>query len=278
MLTIGILVALLSAITQAIAHGALKGGRDKLVVRGIIAAVSGLLLAPATLVVPLPSGELWCWLALAGCTHAVYQLVLIRAYEAADFSVAYPLARGVVPIVTAAAGVVLLGDRLSVVSTTGIIVVATGILFVARAKRVSSSARTWAMISGSLTAIYTVIDGHAMRLAPNPSTFIVWFFVVDAFLMMPLTALTRRSTLWAGLRREGLRGVFAGLTSVITYGSALVALRLLPIGVASSLRETSLVFGMLIARFWLREPADSRRYWGAALVLLGGGVIVVGST
>ena len=88
MLTAGVLAALLSAATQAVAHATLKSGCDKLVIRGLIASVCGVALVPLALLPPVPAPPLWGWLALASALYTIYQLVLIRADDAADFSVA----------------------------------------------------------------------------------------------------------------------------------------------------------------------------------------------
>lgn len=277
MLTFGILSALLSAVTQAIAHATLKSGHDKLVIRGLIAAVGGLAMAPVATFTPAPAPVLWGWLALAGLLHTVYQLVLVRAYDAAEFSLVYPIARGVVPVATAAAGLALLGERLTVASISGIAAVSFGLLLIGVTARLQAAGWRWALAAGLLTTLYTAVDGQAVRLAPKAVTFIVWFFLVDAFMMVPLVAMLRGPALWPAVRREGWRGVAAGVASLVTYGSALVALRLLPIGAAAALRETSVVFGVAIARIWLHEPIGSRRAFGAFLIAAGGVMVIAGA-
>lgn len=63
--------------------------------------------------------------------------------------------------------------------------------------------------------------------------------------------------------------------NVISFGSALLALRLAPIGVVSALRETSVVVGLLLARYALGERMDRRRMAGALVVAAGAVLIVV---
>lgn len=275
MLTIGIFFALLSAVTHAVAHATLKGGKDKLVIRGMIAAVSGLAMAPLALFTPLPSEDLWLWLLLAGAIHTIYQLVLIRAYEAADFSIAYPLARGVVPIATGFAGIVFLGDRVSIAAVIGIFTVTAGLLLVAGSARIGTYGRWWALVAGLLTTIYTVTDGYAIRLAPHAMTFIIWFFLFDAFFMVPIVVIARNSQILNSIKIEGFKGLFAGLASLITYSSALIAFLLLPIGTASALRETSIIFGLLISHLYFKEKIDARRRLGTLTIAAGGTVIVM---
>jgi drug/metabolite transporter (DMT)-like permease len=61
----------------------------------------------------------------------------------------------------------------------------------------------------------------------------------------------------------------AGFTSLISFGAALFALLLAPVGIVAALRETSVVFGMFIAAFVLREHVDRRRTAGAAVIAAG---------
>lgn len=74
MIALGIGAALLAAVTGAVSHALLKAGRDKLVIRGLIALTCSLAVAPVVPFVPLPSAELWSWLIVAGLLHTVYQL------------------------------------------------------------------------------------------------------------------------------------------------------------------------------------------------------------
>lgn len=272
----GVALALTSAATGAVAHAMLKSGRAKLVIRGLIGLTCAIVVAPGTAFVPPPTGRLWPWLLMASVLHTVYQLVLIRAYDAADFSVAYPLARGVVPISTAIVGVAFLGDRLTAPAWVGVAAVTGGLLLISARGGVGFSGFLWAAAAGFLTATYTVVDGHAVRLAPEAATFVVWFFILDGAIMFPLAAASRRGRMRALLSAEGGKGILAGIASLIGYGSALLALRLLPVGAASALRETGVVFGTAIARFGLNERVGVRRAAGAIMTAIGGALVAVG--
>lgn len=66
----------------------------------------------------------------------------------------------------------------------------------------------------------------------------------------------------------------AGLTSLVSFGSALFALRLAPVGIVSALRETSVVFATLIAAFVLRENVDRRRVAATVVIVIGAIIIL----
>ncbi len=202
--------------------------------------------------------------------------MLIRAYETADFSVAYPLARGVAPVSTMILSVLWLGQTVSPVTAMGVLLVTSGLMVIAFRGGASRVAAIAAIGAGLLAAVYTVVDGHAVRLAPQAETFIVWFFLAEAAGMVPLTIALRWGRLMKLAREGGRQGIAAGLTSLAGYASALVALRLLPAGAASALRETSVIFGAVLARVALKEAISRLRLLGVGLTALGGVVVVLG--
>jgi drug/metabolite transporter (DMT)-like permease len=268
--TIGVMAALLSAISQAAAHALLAAGRDKLVIRGLIGLTGLVVAAPLTLLAPLPGGALWLWLLASGVLHAIYQLTLIKAYEGEDFSVAYPMARGIVPLATAMLGVSILGERMSAMALFGVALVSFGLVFIAAERRPAHAGMVAAIGAGMLTTAYTLLDAYAVRASPNLWTFVIWFFVFDGLIMSTITVAMRGRLLLPAVRQELRPGLLAGFSSLITYSTALVALRFIPTGSASAIRETSIVFGALIAGIIFKEHINSRRKLGIALVAMGG--------
>ncbi|MEZ5818890.1 MAG: DMT family transporter [Hyphomicrobiaceae bacterium] len=272
----GVAAALLSAATQAVAHALLKSGRDKLIIRGVIGATGAVVALPLSLVVGPPSVDLVRWLVLSSVVHACYQLVLIRAYDQLDFSLAYPMARGVAPLAISVLGVVFLAERMSLTAVAGICIVTSGLLSLAFSRAPHSGGVGAAITAGLLTTTYTLIDAEAVRLADEAARFIVWFFVSDGLLMSFIAICARRRRTANLVRCEGLKGVAAGLASLVTYGCALLALRHLPAGAVAALRETSVVFGALIAISFLRESLTPRRLVGTSVIAAGGILCAIG--
>ncbi|WP_395628825.1 hypothetical protein, partial [Sphingorhabdus sp.] len=116
----GLALAGVSAFTAAMSHAYLKAGEDKLAVR----VWSSLLCAALALPVALWAGNLSpnLWLLLAGFAllSFINQLTMVVSYEISDFSHAYPVARGVVPLAMAILGVFYLGDTLTTLAIFGI--------------------------------------------------------------------------------------------------------------------------------------------------------------
>ena len=73
-----------------------------------------------------------------------------------------------------------------------------------------------------------------------------------------------------------IRGLAIGIISFLGYGLVLWAQTFAPIAQVTALRETSVVFGALIAFAFLREHLGLRRWIGAFIVAAGAGLIAFG--
>lgn len=269
----GILAAIISALLQAIVHGIWKTAGDKLVIRAVIGGCEALLVLPLLFFLPLPTRDLWVWLCLSVITHIIYQLVLIKAYEGLDFSVAYPLARGTVPVVTAVLGILVLGDSLSLIGFLSIVMISVGLLILAWRNRPKFAALLSALAAGLLTSAYSLVDAYGVRVAEAPMVFIVWFFLLEGVVIMTV-ALWRRGAALSGLiRTEGRAGVVGAILSVIGYGAVLLAFSIAPAGAVAALRETSVAFAGLYAFFVLKEQIQVRRILAMSAILVGAAVL-----
>lgn len=271
----GLLLALFSALTTAAAHALIKSGDDKLAVQAWV-RLTGLTIAlPIALWIGLPPPSLFPWLIGAAIIHAVYQLILSWSYHISDFSVAYPISRGAVPIFTALMGVAFLGDRLDGWALVGIAIVSAGIVSLASGRSISAGGLLAAASTGFLTTCYTLVDAKGVRLAPDALTFIAWFFVFDGFSMPALFFARARGHSIALLRANRGPGLSAGIMAPLSFVPALFALGLAPVGAVAALRETSVLIGLVLGGMMLKEKLDWRRIGGAILVTAGALTVIV---
>lgn len=276
--TLGLWLAAFSALTTAIAHASIKSGVDKLAVQAWVRLFGLAIAAPLAIWVGLPPNNLWPWLIAAAATHAVYQGLLSLSYSISDFSVAYPIARGSAPILTAILGAVLLGDVVSGLLVLAIATVSGGIVMLAAGARLSRIGLLLAAMTGALTTAYSVIDARAIRLSPDLMIFLVWFVVLDGFAMPLLFALRRRGRALAAFRTDWRPGLSAAVMAPVSFIPALIAFALAPVGAVAAIREASVLIGMLIAGGVLGEAVDARRLIGAALITIGIIGIIAAST
>ncbi|MCW2396325.1 MULTISPECIES: DMT family transporter [unclassified Sphingobium] len=273
----GLLLALFSALASAAAHALLKSGENKLAVLAWIRCVEFVLALPFVLWIGLPPAVLWPWLLAAVVVHAIYQLVLSWSYSVSDFNAAYPIARGFVPVFTALLGMALLGDRLDGFVLTGIAVVSTGILVLASGRSISPAGFAAAAIAGLLTTCYTLVDAKGVRAAPDSLTFIAWFFLLGSFPMPAALVVRHGRNALSLMIRDRVAGLRAGVMAVVAFAPALFALGLAPVGAVAAVRESSIVFGLVLGAWMLKERLGWRRLTGGLLVMAGTLAVIAGT-
>ncbi len=271
---------LAAALMHAGWNAVVKVGLDRFSAVLLLALVqSGLALALLPFF-PLPAPASWPWLAASALLHTGYKLVLIRAYEHGDLGQVYPLARGTAPLIVALLGAALLGEALTTAKALAVVAIGLGVVLMASETRgggaaaaaggASRKALAWALGTAAFTAAYTLVDGVGARLSGTASGFTLWMFVGDGLAML-LCALLARGGGQALFRllpawRSGLA---AGAMSLGSYWIAIWAFTRAPIALVAALRETSVLFAMLLAVFVLGERAGARRWGAAALVATG---------
>jgi drug/metabolite transporter (DMT)-like permease len=270
------LMIVASGASHAIVNAILKAGRDKMSSRALIDGFSAALLAPMALISPLPHGA-WGWLAASWLVHLAYLVCLIRAFETADMSVAYPIARGAAPALAAAGAVLCFAEPITIWIAGGIALVSVGVATVGLGRHVDRKAIAWAGATGVCIALYTVIDAQGVRAAPSAVSYIVWIFVMLGGGIGVLFALWRGPRFIVAARAEWRAGLFAGAMSIVTYGLALWAYRLGDTPRLAALRETSIVFAALIAIFILKERVTAMRLAGIGLIASGAALLLTTS-
>ncbi len=263
-----------SGAAHAIVNAVLKSGKDKMSSRALIDGFSALLMFPAAFFFPLPHGA-WGWLAASAGVHLVYLVCLIKSFEAADMSVAYPIARGAAPALAAAAAVAFFNEPINVWIACGIGLVSTGVLMIGAGRSVTRSAIGWASATGVTIAAYTVIDAQGVRAAPSAQSYIAWIFLMLGGGIGVAFALWRGPRFLLAARSEWRAGLFAGAMSIVTYGLALWAYRLGDTPRLAALRETSIVFATLIAIFILKERVTAARGAGIAVIAAGATLLLM---
>lgn len=279
-------LALFAAISHAVFGALQKGRHDPWLTRGAIDfSYAAMALPVALFLVPWPEGRVWLLLAGAMIIHLGYKLSQAMAYSRGDFTVVYPVVRGIGPLVTVMAAGVVFGEVYSRMQWIGVLLLSGAILALAAFnvagaridRRRLVGALGWAALTGIFVAAYTTYDAYGIRATPNPFTFLAWFFVVDG-LLFPWIALARYRAMLAPPPLGPLmrRGVVGGLVAYASFGSVMMATRLDKVGQAAVLRETSVVFAALIGWFFLGEKVGPWRAGLVVLIALGAVVVEFG--
>jgi drug/metabolite transporter (DMT)-like permease len=273
----GLALAGVSALSAATSHAFLKAGEDKLAVRVWSALVCAFIALPIALWAGNLPLELWVFLVGFALLSFINQLTLVRSYQLSDFSQAYPVARGVVPLAMALLGVFYLGDTLTVPAMLGILSITLGILTLALGRGMSRHGWTAAIFCGLTTILYNLFAAKGMRETDDVLAFLAWLFVTDGLLLPAYLFLRYRHDAAPRLRLAWPVGWQAGLLTLLSFGTWSYAVRLAPVGMVSAIRESSVLIALVLAAFMLKERLDRWRIGAGLLIVAGAAAIVLGS-
>lgn len=274
---------MISAVAHATFGAIQKGRHNPWLVRGAIDFSYLMLALPfALFVAPWPEPHLWPIFAGMWAIHFGYKLLMGMAYQRGAFTAVYPVVRGTGPLITVIFAWVLFNEHFDPLQWAGVLLLSGAILSLAliniRAEQVDRAtlraALLFAFASGIAVALYTVYDAWGIRQAPDPFTFLAWFFVIDGT-MFPVISyvMWRRDPNRPAAGPLMLRGLIGGVVGLASFGFVMMATRLDKIGEAAALRETSVVFAALIGWFFLGERVGKLR--AAMMILIAMGAVLV---
>lgn len=210
----------------------------------------------------------------SGVFHLAYFLLLGQGYKVGDLSLVYPLARGLGPMLSTLAAVLILGERPSPLALVGAALIGVGVFVLAgdprrlRAAHARASV-TFALLTGVVIAIYTLWDKQAVSAVHMPPILYFYLFtVVRAVLLTPI-AMQRWPAVkeeWRVHRRHAL-GI--AVLSPISYILVLYALQISPVSYVAPAREIGILLGTFMGARWLSESDAPRRMAGAAAMVAG---------
>ena len=272
------LAVLFAAACHAGWNALIKVGLDPLSTTTLIAIGSAVVAIVCLPLTGMPAAAAWPWLITSVCIHLFYFAALIESYRTGDLGQVYPIARGSAPLMTAAASLVLVGERLALASWVGIAALAAGVLLLsARGGRalahIDRRAVGFALLTAVTICAYSVVDGIGARTSRNPQSYVLWLLFGNALVLTPYALWRDGRDVIPAMRRFWLRGLVGGALQTLSYGIALWAMTLAPIAIVASLRETSVLFGAGIAVVVLKEPLRAVRI-GAALLIVCGLILI----
>lgn len=266
------LAVLMAALLHALWNGIIKLGSDKqlgMLMMSIGHGLFGLIIA---ITQPIPTGVVWVWLAGSAIFHFCYKVFLTSAYERGDLSRVYPIARGAAPMFVLLIGSVILPDTVLLREYLGVTCIGLGIILMARGVFSNGESRKlipFALGSAVSTAGYSMVDGLGARAWGNATGYVAWLFLLDAVLFVLWFGAVRGLQSVPAKPQVWLMGILAGGLSLGAYWIAVWAMTVAPIALVTAIRETSVLFAVLIGIIFLKEPADVGKMIAAGVIVSG---------
>lgn len=272
-MTVWIFLAVLgAALLHALWNALLRVGTSRVAAMMVLSAGQGVIGLAIAMTQPWPVAAAWPWILASGLIHTGYQTFLAFAYEHGDLSRVYPLARGTAPLLTLGLSTFWLAETISATETAGVVVLGAGILLLAGGVWTSGESRRmlpFAFGAACATAGYTMTDGIGARIAGNPVVYLGWAMVVASLIFAATMLALRGPSCVPRARRVWLLGGLGSIASYSAYAVVVWAMTKAPIALVAALRETSILFAVLIGWVVFREPMTRNKALSAVIIVAG---------
>jgi drug/metabolite transporter (DMT)-like permease len=256
------MLALAAAFLHAGWNLLLARARDVQAATAVVLGISVVLFAPVAAVAWDVEWAVWPWALGSAAFELAYFALLAYAYERAELSVVYPVARGLAPVLVLAVGIV----GASTGEIAGVALVGVGVLLVRGLRHPEGRGVLLGALIAVCIAAYTLLDDRGIEHA---NAFAYFELVVGVPGVVYLAAIWRRRGAPALRSELGWATLAAAVAATLAYVLVLLALDRAEAAPVAAVRETSVVIAVGLAAVFLRERVGWARLSGAGLVAAG---------
>jgi len=271
------IAVILAAFLHAVWNAMVKKGDNKYV--SLTAIVLGHV--PISIIVifftPVISVQSIPYILISAIFLTGYEWCLLSAYRLEDYTKVYPIARGTAPIFIVALSLLLFNANISKFELMGILVISFGIIILGfqNIKTFKNySAVVYALGTGLFISCYSITDGYGGRISASPLNYTAWLMTLNAVIFPILLTIMNKPGVVKKVFREEKKIFFIGGTlSYTVYGTIVWAFTQAPVPLVAALRESSIIFALLIGTFFLKEKFTLLKT--AAILTIFFGVILL---
>jgi len=226
---------------------------------------------------PFPKFESFPYVIIGALLHTGYQLFLLYSYRIGDLSQVYPLARGVAPLIVTGISVTFLGVNLDQIELLAIIIIGTGIMSLTLVRRSdglrNNRAALLSIATGGFIAAYSLVDGMGARVATTALGFYGSLSLLNALFFTIIIKIIRPGIIKNMIFNNYKLALTGGCASFTAYALVIWAFTMAPIAMVTALRETSIIFALLLGVFVLKERLDLIKIIASMVTILGVGLL-----
>jgi len=262
---------LFGAMLHAGWNALVKSSTDKALDTALIHLLGSVVAVPLVLLVGWPPASAWPFLVASLVIHVGYYTALTGAYKHGDLGLTYPLMRGTAPLLVALSATVTLGETLSPLAWTGVLAVSAGVLTLGLSTHAFEAPKAvrFALVNAVIIAVYTVVDALGVRASGQALQYVATLFLLDGWPFALIVFMRRRGAVLPYARKRWPIALGGAIASLGSYGIALWAMTQAPVATVAALRETSVLFAVLLGVWFLKEVFTPRRVIGTCAIVAG---------
>ena len=264
---------MLAGILHSTWNGMVKKHKDKVISVSAIVFGHVPLAFVVMLFVPLPTLDSIPYIVISALIHQGYQWYLISAYKIGDLTKVYPIARGTGPIIATLISIGLLGVLITEFQIISIFLISFGIILLGllnKSSEKNKKAIFYSLATGFFIGLYSLVDGYGARISLTPLSFLGWSFILNALIFPFTLKFMNYSNVFSRVMKEAKLTFWVGGTiSYIVYAIIVWSFTIAPIPLVSALRESGIIFSIIIGIFFLNEKISFYKIITIILIFLG---------
>ena len=201
--------------------------------------------------------------------HFFYQVFLLNAYRYGELSEIYPIARGLSPLIILIVSFLFFYEEISKQEIFAIFLISFSLIIYGLKqfllKKSEVKGFVLAVVTGFFIASYSLVDGYGARVTQNPVGFYSVMTIANGIIFYVFARCKEKEILKRIILSGKMYFFIGGTASYAAYAIVVWACLYLPIAVVSSLRETSILFAVLLGVFFLKEKINLTK----SLLILG---------
>jgi drug/metabolite transporter (DMT)-like permease len=256
----------------------MKSAPDKNLETALANFSTSLVAIPFLLIYGLPEPETYIYILLSLVLHVIYFYTVASAYRYGDLNMAYPIMRGVAPILTLIIGGILFEEAIHAWMVVGIVLICLGVVLLGFNKSPSTvnhqKTLLFALGNAVIIAAYTLVDGQGARLANQVWSYVGMLLFLNGYVFPAILFWQRKNTFTRTqtlhyIQARGIHALIGGTCVMGSYSIVLWAMTQAPIATVAAVRETSVLFAFIFAVVFLKESLNPLRIVGMLGVCCG---------
>ena len=265
-------LVLFATVMHAVWNGMVKNHPDKAVAVSSIVFGHVPMAIIAIILLPAPTIDCIPYIITSAIVHQGYQWFLLSAYQIGDLTKVYPIARGSGPLVATIISILVLGLVLKSLVILSILLICFGIMILGIMEKENKNSKVLqlSLFTGFFIGIYSLVDGYGARVSLSPIVYMSWSFILSAILFPIVLRIKNHKNIFQNVFNNG-KQIFwiGGSLSYIIYIIVVWAFTKAPIPMVGALRETSILFSILIGYFFLKEKITLIKISSIILIVIG---------
>lgn len=257
------IAVLIAALMHASWNLVVKKDDDKSLSLAVMAATSALVCLLLLPVAPPIHAAAWRYLLFSVPLHAGYRIFLGQGYRHGNLSQVYPLARGATPLFVTAISLMLYRPAFGALYYAGILLISLSIIGLTRRSYRNGGDEARAIRSALMTSLFvacfSLVDGAGSRASGHPISYILCLFIFEGMAMVfaALALSGARAVRYA--RKNAYPCLLSGIVMSLSHGIVIWAFSRAEVPLVAALRESSVVIGMCLSTWVLKERVSLLR-------------------